>query len=71
MEKIWHLKTTSVPVIEEALGMIKKRTDNIGSPSLYKIQKNCTLQICSTYLENAIKVTEKYYLKEEAKGINT
>ena len=28
IEKIWYLKVTTVPVIEGALGMIKKGTDN-------------------------------------------
>ena len=41
-EKIWHLKTTTVPVIMGALGMIKKRTDKhinkiTGCSSLYEI----------------------------------
>ena len=26
---MWHLKTTTVPVIEGTLGMIKKGTDNL------------------------------------------
>ena len=44
IEKMWYLKTTTVPVIEGALGMIKKETDRHingipGSPSLYEIQK--------------------------------
>ena len=41
---MWHLKTTNMPVIVGALGMIKKGTDKhinkiAGSPSLYEIQK--------------------------------
>ena len=45
IEKNWLFKTTSVPEIVEALGMIRKRTDEYikkipGNPSLYKIQQN-------------------------------
>ena len=41
-EKMWHLKTSSVPVIMEALGRIKKGTDNHkpGSPGLYNMQNS-------------------------------
>ena len=40
---MWYLKTTTVPVILGALGMIKKETDKHiykipGSPNLYEIQ---------------------------------
>ena len=39
---MWHLKTTKVSVIVQALGTIKKGTDKhikkiLGSPSLYEI----------------------------------
>ena len=44
IEKIWHLKTTTAPVIVGALGMIKKGTDKHtnkipGCVSLYEIGK--------------------------------
>ena len=44
IEKMWYLKTTTVPVILGALGMIRKGTNkNItkipSSPSLIEIQK--------------------------------
>ena len=50
IEKIWHLITTTLPVIVGALGMIKKRTSKhinkiFGCPSLYEIQK---LALCGT-----------------------
>ena len=42
-KKMWHLKTTIVPVIVGALAMIKKNTDKCinkitSSPNQYKIQ---------------------------------
>ena len=47
---MWHLKTSMVPVIVEALGMIKKRT-NIkkiaGSFSLYEIQQIALRRVLS------------------------
>ena len=62
IEKIWHLKTTIVPVIVGALGIIKKGTDKHinkipDSPGLYKIQKNCTLWNCSSPQVHTLKVT--------------
>ena len=43
IEKMWHLKTTTTPVIMGALGMIEKRTDKHinkipGKSSRYEIQ---------------------------------
>ena len=43
--KIWHLKTTIIPVVIGALGLIKKGTDNYlaqipGTPTLAEIPKN-------------------------------
>ena len=43
-ENMWHLKTTNVPVIVRALGMIKTEADKYiskipGSSSLYEIYK--------------------------------
>ena len=73
IEKMRHLKTTTMSVIMGALGRIKKGTDNHntihGSPSLYEIQKNDTLRNCSSPLMNTINMTEKYHLKETAKSI--
>ena len=44
-DKMWHLKTTTVPVIVGALGKVKKDTDKhidkiTVCPSLYEIQKH-------------------------------
>ena len=65
---MWNLKTTNLPVIVGALGMLKKETDkrinNIpDNPSLYDIH----LQNCSSPLEGTIKVSKKYRPKEAAK----
>ena len=48
------LKTTTVLVIVEALGITMKGIDKHinkmpGNPSLYEIQKNCTLWNCSSF----------------------
>ena len=61
-------------VIVGVLRMIKKETDKhinkiTSSPSLYQIQKNCTLRNGSSPLESVINVTEKYHTKEAAKNI--
>ena len=71
IEKMWHFKTTTVPVIVEKLVMNKKGTDKHtnkipGSPSQDEILKKSSLLIQST-----IKVTEKYRPKEAVKNINT
>ena len=44
IQKMWHLKTTTVPVVVGALGIIKKGTQQFldkipGNPSLSEIQK--------------------------------
>ena len=44
VEKLWHMKTVTVPVVIGALGMIKKGTEKYlekipGSPSLGEMQK--------------------------------
>ena len=44
VEKMWHLKTTTIPVVVGALGLIKKGTNAFiekipGSPSLQEVQK--------------------------------
>ena len=44
IQKMWHLKTQTVPVIVVALGMIRKGTEKLlaklpGSPSLGEIKK--------------------------------
>ena len=71
-----HLKNTIVPVIVEALGMIKKDRDNHikktpGSPSLYKIPPKCTLRNSSSPLGSTINVVEKISPKRGHKNINT
>ena len=76
IEKMWHLKTTTMPVIVGALGMIKKGTDKhinkiACSSSLCEMQKITLSQNCSSPSENTINVTEKSYPKETAKNINT
>ena len=50
IEKMWLLKTTTVPVILGALGVMKKGTDKCinkipGSPSFYEIEK---IALCGT-----------------------
>ena len=76
IEKMWHLKTTTVPVILIALGIIKKETNKHinkipGSPSLYEIQKNDTLLNYSFPYENTMYLTDEYRPKEAVKNINT
>ena len=44
VEKMWHLKTKTIPVVVGALGLIKKGTTAFiektpGSPSLQEVQK--------------------------------
>lgn len=44
VEKMWHLKTKTIPVVVGALGLIKKGTNQFlekipGNPSLYEVQK--------------------------------
>ena len=44
VEKLWHMKTVTIPVVIGALGMIKKGTDKHlekipGSPNLDEMQK--------------------------------
>ena len=44
VEKMWHLKTTPLPVVIGALGHIKKGTDKfleqiLGNPKLEEVQK--------------------------------
>ena len=44
VEKMWHLKTTTIPVVVGALGLIKKGTNAfiekiLGSPPLQEVQK--------------------------------
>ena len=44
IEKMWHLKAVTIPVIVGALGMINKGTENYmrmipGLPSLQEVQK--------------------------------
>ena len=44
MEKVWHLKTKTLPVVIGALGLIKKDTDKFleqipGNPRLEEVQK--------------------------------
>ena len=56
--------------------MIKKSRDKhivkiSSSPTLYEIQKNCTLRNCSFPEESIINMTEKYHPKETAKNIYT
>ena len=53
IEKMWHFKTTTVPLIVGALCMIKKGTDKQmnkipGCPSLYEIQKITLRNFLST-----------------------
>ena len=72
--EIWHLKTTTVPVIVTALDMIKEETDKLinkmpGSPSCYEMQKNCTLRNCLSPEENTINKTGKHPSKEAVKII--
>ena len=49
VEKLWHMKTVTIPVVIGALGMIKKGTDKHlkkipGSPNLDEMQKKKHLQ---------------------------
>ena len=52
VEKLWHMKTVTIPVVIGALGMIKKGTDKHlekipGSPNLDEMQKKNTYRHCS------------------------
>ena len=72
---MWHLKTTTVPVIVGALGMIKKGSDKHinkipGSPSQYEIQKLHFAELLISLLDY-YQYEWKNHLKEESKGINT
>ena len=72
-EKIWHLRTISVPVIVGALGQTKKETDKhinkitCRSQSIWNTKKYRTLKNCSSPKECTINVTEKYHKKESSK----
>ena len=56
IENMWHLKTTTVPVVVGALSMIKKGTDKyiskiLASSSLYEIQ-NTALGVTTHHLRS-------------------
>ena len=62
IEKMWHLKTTTMPVIEVVLGKIQKGSDKHikeipGSP--WRTKKNSLLN-CSSPYETTINGIEKY-----------
>ena len=68
---MWHLKTTTVPVIVGALGMIKKGTDkHINKiPVSFSLNGNFKIALCGTG-SFIINMTEKYHPKEAAKNKN-
>ena len=69
MFKMQSLKTISVSVILEALGMIKKNTlTRYPTVPNYKKYKNYILQNYSSPLENITKVTDP---KEDTKNMDT
>ena len=72
IKKIWHLKTTTVPVIVGDLGMTKKETDKHiseipGSLSQYEIPKKYTLSNYSFSYESTINVSENITQKRQQK----
>ena len=75
IEKMWHLKTTTVLGIVWALDIIKKRTDKhinkiINSPSLYEIQKIALNRIVHL-LRTVLSMWQKNHSEVAAKDINT
>ena len=60
-EKIWNMKTVTIPVLIGALGLIKKGTEEHleqiwGSPNLAEMTKNSTYRHCSYLTKNLINV---------------
>ena len=71
IKKMWHLKTTTMPVIIGALGMIKKETDNYikkisESLNLYGIQKMHLAKLIVS-LREYYNMTEKSHPKKGSK----
>ena len=63
VEKLWHMKTVTIPVVIGALGMIKKGTEKHlekipGSLNLAEIQKKSTYRHCPYPKKNLIYVEE-------------
>ena len=61
---MWHLKTTTVPVIVGALGMIKKGADKYinkipGSPGLYEIKRSALCGLARLFRIVLSNVIEK------------
>ena len=61
VEKLWHMKTVTIPVVTGALGMIKNGNEKHleqtpGSPNLSEMQKSSTYRYCTYTKKNLIYV---------------
>ena len=70
--KMLHIKNNTELDVAGALAMIQEGQDKhlhkiINSPSLYKIQKNCTLRNSSSLKEITVNLIRKYHPNEAAK----